>query len=67
MKRFLIIVVALGLLVAAWFGGRQTGIQYAISHAFFETGGEETNHPDTDWILYIELDGEIYASELFIY
>lgn len=75
MKRVLTGFLAAALLLLSWSLGHllswnlgyHAGVLHAITCSSFETGGDPAESPDTDWVLYIELDGQIYASELFIY
>ena len=68
MKKTITIILIAAALVAAWMGGRQNGIQHAITSS--EIWLAEYVEPDDgqgDWIINLDLDGETYQHVLWIY
>ena len=68
MKKTITIILIAAALLTAWMGGRASGIQYAItSSEIWLAAYVEPEDGQGDWVINIDLDGEIYQHVIWIY
>ena len=64
-KTFAIIAIAAAIIIA-FLAGRNTGINHAVTRSeIWLASWEEAEHGD--WIINIDLDGQTYTHELWVY